>query len=82
MNDIVLNAAGDFTASRTYLYMDNVDMVDVKSQIDALANQRAVTEAQSVNAGKSDWSFFTFADDYYMWEFILLLCRSSFNQLG
>lgn len=68
-NDIVLNAAGDVTASRTYLYMDNVDMVDVKSQIDALANQRAVTEAQPINADTNDWSFFTFADDYYIWEF-------------
>jgi Niemann-Pick C1 protein len=49
--------------------MDNVDQEVVTEQIDALKNQRAVSEAQTVNKDRKEWAFFTWDGLYYIWEF-------------
>jgi Niemann-Pick C1 protein len=61
-DDISRDVNGDIIASRCDIFMDNVDFNDVKQQIDALENQRAVTASQDINQDKKDWPFFTFAE--------------------
>jgi Niemann-Pick C1 protein len=41
------------------------------AQVDALENQRAVTESQTTNDpdDPDDWAFFTFDDLFYIWQF-------------
>merc|ERR1712150_468419 len=68
-DDIVLDEKGVMTASRTLLRFDYVDEEDVLEAVDALEAQRDVTTSQPINQDKKDWSFFTFAEDYYIWEF-------------
>lgn len=67
--DIVRDSNRTILASRLSIRMDGVDWAVVQEQTKALNDQRAVTEAQIVNQDKEDWSFFTFDDLYYMWEF-------------
>lgn len=67
--DIVLNTAGNMTTSRTWMGLDNVNYGVVTEQIDALVAQREVSAEQPINQGRSEWAFFTFAGDYYIWEF-------------
>lgn len=58
---IVRDQSGTVTTSRVRLFMDNVDIEDVTEQIDALADQRDVSEAQPANLGRGDnWAFFTY----------------------
>lgn len=57
---IVRGADGTITASRVAIPMDNVDIQDVREQIDALEDQRRVSEAQPVNQGQSEFRFFTY----------------------
>lgn len=68
-NDIVLDEEGAIVESRCSVSMDNIDLENVKQQIDALEDQRAVTESQPVNAGRNDWAFFTYEGTYNIWEF-------------
>jgi Niemann-Pick C1 protein len=68
-DDIVTDTDGTITASRCRIYMDNIDLEDVKQQIDALEEQRKATKAQSINQGRKDWAFFTFEGIYNIWEF-------------
>jgi hypothetical protein len=72
--DIVLDDSGYVSASRVSLYMSNIDL---NGNIDALLDQRHVSKSQPINQGKSDWSFFTFAPLYSIWEF----CTSSIIHL-
>jgi len=69
--DIARNEGGAVTASRTYVKMDKVDSSSVTAQTDALANQEDVSVAQRVNLGidGEEWPFFTFANEYFIWEF-------------
>merc|ERR1712043_113232 len=48
---------------------DYVNEEDVLEAVDALEAQRDVTTSQPINQDKKDWSFFTFTEDYYIWEF-------------
>jgi predicted RND superfamily exporter protein len=67
--DIVLNSDGVMTSSRTLIRLDNVDENDVLEVVDALKLQRSISEKQPINQGLDDWSFFLFAEDFYIWEF-------------
>merc|ERR1712176_1624702 len=50
--------------------LDNVDLTNVKDQIKALEDQRSVAAAQPVNEDRGDnWAFFTYAEDYNIWQF-------------
>jgi len=51
----------------------NVGLDDIREQIDALEAQRAVTEAQEVNQGRSDLAFFTYSGVYDIWYVSLLV---------
>lgn len=66
-DNIVLDANGVMTASRTLIRLDNVDEEDVVETVDVLELQRSISSRQRVNQGLHDWSFFTFTDDYYIW---------------
>jgi len=68
-NHIVLDENGKITASRTTVYMNNINDDIVVELIDALEDQRAVSASQSINQGKKDWSFFTYSSVYLIWEF-------------
>jgi len=70
-NNIVRNAAGSITVSRTRVQMDRINQRLVKSQVDALEEQRVISEATPINAGvdPDDWKFFTFEELYYIWQF-------------
>jgi predicted RND superfamily exporter protein len=67
--DIVLDDSGKISSSRVELFMSNVSAGDVQQSIDALKSQRAVTKDQPINKGKDDWSFFTYHEQYLIWEF-------------
>jgi predicted RND superfamily exporter protein len=66
---IVRDESGTIIESRCSIYMDNVDLEDIKDRIDALQDQRAITEAQPINAGRKEWAFFSYDIMYNMWEF-------------
>jgi len=66
--DIIISVSGDIAESRTYIRMD-IDQDDVNAQIDAILNQRSVSEAQEKNKNQEDFDFFTFDTLYYIWEF-------------
>jgi predicted RND superfamily exporter protein len=66
---IVLDASGAITASRTTVYMNNINDEIVTEVIAALEDQRAISAQQPVNHGKEDWSFFTYSEVYFIWEF-------------
>lgn len=70
-DNIVRNAAGNVTVSRTRVRMDNVNQREVENLVDTLENQRVITEATSINAGvdPDNWKFFTFDELYYIWQF-------------
>ena len=61
--------SGHIIASRVELQMDNVNIEDVNDQIDTLKDQRSVTSRQPINAGQSDWRFFSYDGIYDIWEF-------------
>lgn len=67
--DIVLDENGVMTASRTLIRLNNVNEEDVLEVVDVLELQRSISASQEVNEGLDDWSFFTFSEDYYIWEF-------------
>ena len=67
--DIVLDANGVMTASRTLIRLDNVDEEDVQEVVDVLELQRSISRRQFVNRGKDDWSFFMISEDFLIWEF-------------
>lgn len=58
--NIVRDAAGNVFTSRCRFKMDNVDLEDVNEQIDALLDQRDVTDEQEINNGRNDEAFFTY----------------------
>lgn len=66
---IVLDSNGMITASRTTVYMNNINDDIVTELIEALEDQDAVSSSQPANRGKNDWSFFTYSDLYLIWEF-------------
>jgi Niemann-Pick C1 protein len=70
-DNIVRDADGTISASRTTVRMTKVDQQIVVEQVDALENQRAVTESQTANDpdDPDDWAFFTFGELYYIWQF-------------
>lgn len=67
--DIVLDADGKMTASRTLIRLDNVEEEDVQEVVDVLELQRSISKSQTVNRGKDDWSFFMFSEDFLIWDF-------------
>lgn len=68
-NDIMRDENGDITCSRVYLFIDNVDIDNVKNQISIMEDQQAVTAAQPINQGQKHWRFFNFDAVYNIWEF-------------
>ena len=63
---------GDIIASRCVLYMDNIDVNSVDSQIKALNEQRAVAMAQPANAGVENFNFFCWEYGMFIWDFYAL----------
>jgi len=68
-DEMVLDENGVMLASRTQVSLEGVDQLVVTQQIAALEDQRAVSARQPVNQGGDDWAFFTFATQYYLYEF-------------
>jgi len=68
-DSFVLDENGMILSSRTTVFMNNIDNSNVKELISALEDQREVSARQPINDGKSEWSFFTFSDQYLIWEF-------------
>jgi predicted RND superfamily exporter protein len=70
-DDIVRDADGMISASRTTVRMTKVDQQIVFNQVDALETQRIVTESQPANNpdDPDNWAFFTFGELYYIWQF-------------
>eukprot|EP00545_Synedropsis_sp_CCMP1620_P000302 CAMPEP_0119016022 /NCGR_PEP_ID=MMETSP1176-20130426/11775_1 /TAXON_ID=265551 /ORGANISM="Synedropsis recta cf, Strain CCMP1620" /LENGTH=917 /DNA_ID=CAMNT_0006969347 /DNA_START=47 /DNA_END=2800 /DNA_ORIENTATION=+ len=66
---IVRDDSGAITSSRVLIHMDNVDIEEVTEQVDALEDQRAVSEAAQVNQGHDDFRFFTYEGTYNIWAF-------------
>jgi Patched family len=67
--DIVLDANGVMTASRTLIRLSNIDESNVLEVVDALGLQNSISERQPSNQNKEDWAFFMHAEDFYIWEF-------------
>lgn len=68
-DDILLDDQGSILTSRVAIYMDSVDVEDVREQMDALDEEVAVTSRQPVNRGQDQWSFFSYDGVYNIWEF-------------
>jgi len=68
-DDIVVDKEGNIGASRCIVLAKNSVLQDVEQQISLLAQQRAITNAQTINQGRHDEAFFTFGSMYMMWEF-------------
>jgi len=72
-DNIVRNSDGKVTASRTRVRMDNVNLRSVEDQVDALEDQRVITETLPVpinaDIDPDNWKFFTFDELYYIWQF-------------
>ena len=71
--DIVRDpASGNITASRTFLYLREIDMFDINNQLEMLDDQREITMAQTMNKHENrvngELSFFSFDDMYFFWE--------------
>ena len=58
--DIVRDTDGKIITSRCRFRMDNIDIEDVKDQINALQDQKDVSESQEINQGRDDFAFFTY----------------------
>merc|ERR1712232_741321 len=70
-DNIVRNSKGNVTASRTRVRMSEIDQRSVEDQIDALENQRIISEQMPINrdVDPDNWKFFTFEELYYIWQF-------------
>ncbi|KAL3932659.1 MAG: hypothetical protein SGBAC_010745 [Bacillariaceae sp.] len=68
---IARDGNGKILASRTRIRMTELDQHSVTEQVDALENQRLISEAQAINSNSEpeDWKFFTFIKMYYIWQF-------------
>lgn len=72
--DMLFNEEGNVIASRTKVRFDRINAFQVSDGVDALVDQRSVTEAQPINqeSVKGEWKFFTFKSVYLLWEFLLV----------
>ena len=68
-NSIVLDQDGNITASRCQSVMKFIDFDDVKSQTSALKSQEEVSLSQPANSGQEELRFFTYDQNYNIWEF-------------
>ena len=66
---IVLDNSGTVLTSRCQIYMDNVDIYNVKNQVKALKDQEKVSTSKPINQGEDELKFFTYGGDYDIWEF-------------
>lgn len=57
---VIDNTTKQLVTSRCVVPFDNLDIENVKQQIEALHDQRDVSEAQEVNEGRKDFRFFTY----------------------
>lgn len=60
--------SGNITASRCWVLL-SLDIGDVEDQIDFLKDQRALSASLPVNEGRGNWSFFSYTQLYFVWEF-------------
>jgi len=72
--DMLFDEDGNLIASRTKVFFDGINSFQISDGVDALVDQRAVTEAQPINqeSKKGEWHFFTFKTVYLLWEFLLI----------
>ncbi|CAB9510116.1 Pick C1-like protein 1 [Seminavis robusta] len=66
---IVRNSTGDIVASRCVLYMDNIDVNSVQSQLLALHQQRNASLTAPVNVGEAEFKFFAWEWNMFIWDF-------------
>mmetsp|Transcript_13786 Transcript_13786/g.19271 ORF Transcript_13786/g.19271 Transcript_13786/m.19271 type:complete len:918 (+) Transcript_13786:223-2976(+) len=70
VNDIVRNdETGEILDSRCQVQMPGILWDEIQTQLDALLQQRSVSKEQEVNQDGGDWSFFTFNNNYFLWDF-------------
>jgi Niemann-Pick C1 protein len=72
--DIIRDNSGSIVTSRLFIPMDNVDLESIDEQIDALKDQRAISDAQAINKGKDEYCFFTY-EGKPREETLFSLCR-------
>ena len=64
--------SGNITASRTFLYLREIDMFDINNQLEMLYDQREITMEQTMNKPphkiNGELSFFSFDEMYFFWE--------------
>ena len=70
-DNIVRNAAGNVTVSRTRVRFDKANQRSVDNLVDTLEQQRAISEATPINVGvdPDNWKFFAFDELFYIWQF-------------
>mmetsp|Transcript_23584 Transcript_23584/g.57815 ORF Transcript_23584/g.57815 Transcript_23584/m.57815 type:complete len:93 (-) Transcript_23584:1271-1549(-) len=58
---------GSILVPRTQVRMTEINRTSVVDQVDALENQRLISNSQTINANlePQDWNFFTFDDEVY-----------------
>lgn len=66
--DHIVHENGKISASRCFIFMDNVDWDIVTEQIDAFEDQMDVTKAQPINRGSTNGAFFTYFGGYDIWS--------------
>ena len=67
--DMALDDSGKVIESRCTITLGNLDIDNVQEQMEALADQRAVSRRQPVNQGQDEWRFFSYDEVYNIWEF-------------
>uniref|UniRef100_A0A7S3KVG1 SSD domain-containing protein n=1 Tax=Amphora coffeiformis TaxID=265554 RepID=A0A7S3KVG1_9STRA len=71
-DDLLLDSTGNILASRTRVYMDNVDPSNTRDCLDAIRDQRRITRQQHVNRNSKTWAFFMFDPVFPFFEFLLV----------
>jgi predicted RND superfamily exporter protein len=72
---IVRDESGTILASRCQIYMDQINIYDVKDQVKTLKDQLSISKSQPVNQGLGTLKFFTYGGDYNIWEFFYRVTR-------
>ena len=67
-DDIVRDAMGNVTASRTFITFDKLELFDIKSEVLAFDQQRQITSNFALNEDTLNSKFFTYSGNYISWE--------------
>jgi hypothetical protein len=69
--DIARDAEGRIVASRCYITATNLDLTNIRSQVELLARLKSLSSQLEINQGRDeeDFAFFVFEDIFFLWEF-------------